>query len=144
MDYVFGTLANTCGTVIIAKIWLEYTENGQTGQTVPETVSSTGGAFRYRIPSIRGQATIYAENLSGDRVSKAVSLDGNEQHVSLQLCMELAGLLVTADDETGKSFSLAEVFHTLHILQSRKAVLCFIWITNVNSIPNLQYSRLGI
>jgi hypothetical protein len=117
MNYVSGTLANTCGTVIAARIWLEYTENGQIRQTEPEIISSQDGKFRYRIPPLTGAATLYAESLSGERVSRSLNLDGTEQTVTFQLCMELTGLIITASDERGKGFSLAipnEGF-TIHI-----------------------------
>jgi hypothetical protein len=118
MNYISGTLINTCGTVIAAKIRIEYTENGKTKTTDPEIVSSADGKFRYRIPAITGQVTFYAESLSGVQVSKTITLtSGSEQNITLQLCMELKGLLVTASDETGKGFSLAipnEGF-TIHI-----------------------------
>jgi hypothetical protein len=108
MNYLSGTLANTCGTVIAAKIWLEYTENGQLRQTEPETVAPADGRFRYRIPSITGQATLYAESLAGERVSRTLNFTGGgEQNVSLQLCMELTGLIVTATSEEGNGFNLA-------------------------------------
>jgi hypothetical protein len=117
MNYISGTLANTCGTVIAAKIWLEYTENGQSKKTEPQIVSSADGKFRYRIPAVTGPATLYAESFAGERVSKSINLTGEEQTVSLQLCMELTGLVITASDERGKGFSLAipnEGF-TIHI-----------------------------
>jgi len=107
MNYISVMLANTCGTVIAAKIWLEYSENGQTKHTEPELVAPVDGNVRYRIPSnISGPATLFAESLSGERVSKSINLNGEEQTVSLQLCMKLSGLVITATTDAGNGFNL--------------------------------------
>jgi hypothetical protein len=108
MDYVSGIIVNTCGTVIAAKIWLEYIENGVPKQTKPEMVTAQDGRFKYRIPSIKGQATLFAESLSsGERVSRTLTLDGTEQSVTFELCMELSGIIITATSAQGNGFNMA-------------------------------------
>jgi hypothetical protein len=108
MGVISGTLVNSCGQrVIAAKVWVEYIENGEKKETKKEMISSTDGKFIYRIPLISGQATIFAESLSGAIVSKILNLDGSEQTVTLELCMELLGIIITAADEDGKGFNMA-------------------------------------
>jgi hypothetical protein len=107
MEHISVFLVNTCGTIAEAKIWLEYTDdNGDVKQTDIEVVASADGKIRYRIPPVRGLATLYAESLSGERVSKTLTLDGTEQSVTLELCMELDGLVVTASNKWGKGFNM--------------------------------------
>jgi hypothetical protein len=108
-DYITGEIVNTCGTVIAARLWIEYTENGQLHSTTPQTVASTDGTFRLRTPSYRGPATIYAESLDGaNRASQQITIGSETVAIRLSLCMTSAsGLLITATDASGEGFALA-------------------------------------
>jgi hypothetical protein len=99
---VKGRLINSCGEIAAAYVWLEYTQNGKKQESQRVWVNTLGD-FEIRVLStVTGQATVWAEALDGTKVSKTVTLTGDDLlNVSIEFCMDISESSLTVTPENG-------------------------------------------
>jgi hypothetical protein len=104
--YITGKVVNTCGDLIAAYVWYEYTLNGNTVKVSPGWVK-TSGEFSIRVPFGTTTGKLWVEDLSGNLISENIATTNVSIDLgNVEICEEYRPEFITITYPTNETINI--------------------------------------
>ena len=123
LPLIKGRVMNTAGSLVVARLYCEYSVNGVSNITEAAFTNSSTGEFSLRVPlDAAGEAVLYVEPIGGETVSREIFLNGEDLTVNIEISQIIdddGDGVVTIKDLNGNLLAV-------HQLETEGAVLAML------------------
>lgn len=123
LPLIKGRVVNTAGSLVVARLYCEYSVNGISKISEAAYTNSSTGEFTLRVPlDAAGEAILYVEPIGGETVHREIFLNGEDLTVNIEISQtidENSNGVVTIKDLNGNVLAV-------HRLETEGAVLAML------------------